>query len=180
MHGYYSSIDAGKGFMRIIGIDPGYAIVGFGIVESSGFNFEPIKFGVITTPAKIPIEDRLQMIYNDLSTLLELYKPEEMAIEELFFNTNITTGIPVAEARGVILLCAKMHGVPVYEYTPLQVKQAVVGYGRAEKHQVIAMTTSMLKLPKPPKPDDAADALAIAICHGNTGGSALKRFYNQN
>ncbi len=165
--------------MRIIGIDPGYAIVGFGIVESSGFNFETVNFGVITTPANIPIEDRLKMIFDDLNTLLDRYKPEEMAIEELFFNTNHTTGIPVAEARGVILLCAKLHGVPVYEYTPLQVKQAVVGYGRAEKQQVIAMTTSMLKLPKPPKPDDAADALAIAICHGNTGGSALRKYYNQ-
>ncbi len=165
--------------MRILGIDPGYAIVGFGIVESSGFNFDVVNFGVITTPANIPIEDRLLMIYNDLNTVIERYKPEEMAIEELFFNTNHTTGIPVAEARGVILLCAKMHGVPVFEYTPLQVKQAVVGYGRAEKQQVIAMTTSMLKLPSPPKPDDAADALAIAICHGNTGGSALRKYYNK-
>ncbi len=165
--------------MRILGIDPGYAIVGFGVVESSGFNFDVVNFGVITTPANIPIEDRLLMIFNDLNTVIERYKPEEMAIEELFFNTNHTTGIPVAEARGVILLCAKMHGIPVFEYTPLQVKQAVVGYGRAEKHQVIAMTTSMLKLPAPPKPDDAADALAIAICHGNTGGSALRKYYNK-
>ncbi len=165
--------------MRILGIDPGYAIVGFGVVESLGFDFEVVNFGVITTPANIPIEDRLLMIFNDLNTVIERYKPEEMAIEELFFNTNHTTGIPVAEARGVILLCAKMHGIPVYEYTPLQVKQAVVGYGRAEKQQVIAMTTSMLKLPSPPKPDDAADALAIAICHGNTGGSALRKYYNK-
>ncbi len=165
--------------MRILGIDPGYAIVGFGVVESAGFNFDVVNYGVITTPANIPIEDRLLMIFNDLNTVIERYKPEEMAIEELFFNTNHTTGIPVAEARGVILLCAKIHGVPVFEYTPLQVKQAVVGYGRAEKQQVISMTTSMLKLPVPPKPDDAADALAIAICHGNTGGSALRKYYNK-
>ena len=100
-------------------------------------------------------------------------------MEELFFNTNHTTGIPVAEARGVILLCLKQHNVPIYEYTPLQVKQAVVGYGRAEKHQVIALTTSLLQLPEPPKPDDAADALAIAICHANIGGSALAQYYNK-
>ncbi len=165
--------------MRIIGSDPGYAIVGFGIVECNGFDFKSLGYGVITTPAKIPIEDRLLMIYNDLCTVFDRYKPDELAIEELFFNTNLTTGIPVAEARGVILLAAKTHGIPIYEYTPLQVKQAVVGYGRAEKQQVISMTTSMLKLPKPPKPDDAADALAIAICHGNTGSSALRRFYNK-
>ena len=125
-----------------------------------------------------PIEERLEMIYNDLSALFDMYKPEALAVEELFFNTNLTTGIPVAEARGVILLAAKQRGIEVFEYTPLQVKQSVVGYGRAEKQQVIAMTTSILKLPKPPKPDDAADALAIAICHANTGGSGLSRFYN--
>ncbi len=164
--------------MRIIGIDPGYAIVGFGIVECKALDFRPVDFGVITTPAKIPIEERLNMIYNDLGALLDRFKPDAMAVEELFFNTNHTTGIPVAEARGVILLSAKQHGVEIFEYTPLQVKQSVVGYGRAEKHQVIAMTTSILKLPKPPKPDDAADALAIAVCHGNTGGSALRKYYN--
>ena len=132
----------------------------------------------ITTPAKIPIEDRLMSIYNEVSAIMEKYKPDVMAIEELFFNSNHTTAIPVAEARGVILLAARQHGIKQFEYTPLQVKSAVVGYGRAEKKQVIAMTTSLLGLPKPPKPDDAADALAIAICHGNTGESALARFYN--
>ena len=165
--------------MRILGIDPGYAIVGFGVIECEGMRYKPIAAGVITTPAKIPIEDRLLMIYDKLSALIKKYKPEAAAVEELFFNTNHTTGIPVAEARGVILLCLRQNGVPIYEYTPLQVKQAVVGYGRAEKQQVIAMTTSLLSLPAPPKPDDAADALAIAICHANIGGSGLARFYNK-
>lgn len=165
--------------MRILGIDPGYAIVGIGVIESMGIKYKPLACGVITTPAKIPIEDRLMMIYEKLTAVIQKYKPEAAAVEELFFNTNHTTGIPVAEARGVILLCLKQNGVPVFEYTPLQVKQAVVGYGRAEKQQVIAMTTSLLNLPEPPKPDDAADALAIAICHANIGGSGLAKFYNK-
>ena len=164
--------------MRILGIDPGYAIVGYGVVDLNRSRFTPVDYGVITTPAKIPIEDRLMSIYNEVSAIMEKYKPDVMAIEELFFNSNHTTAIPVAEARGVILLAARQHGIKQFEYTPLQVKSAVVGYGRAEKKQVIAMTTSLLGLPKPPKPDDAADALAIAICHGNTGESALARFYN--
>ncbi|MBQ9117232.1 MAG: crossover junction endodeoxyribonuclease RuvC [Clostridia bacterium] len=165
--------------MRILGIDPGYAIVGFGVIDSVGIKYKPVSGGVITTPAGIPIEDRLLMIYEKLTALVKKYKPEAAAVEELFFNTNHTTGIPVAEARGVILLCLKQNGIPVYEYTPLQVKQAVVGYGRAEKQQVIAMTTSLLSLSAPPKPDDAADALAIAICHANIGGSGLAQFYNK-
>ncbi len=165
--------------MRILGIDPGYAIVGFGVLDCEGISFKTVDFGVITTPAKIPIEDRLQMIYDELTVLIKRYRPEAIAVEELFFNSNHTTAIPVAEARGVILLCAKQNGVELFEYTPLQVKQAVVGYGRAEKNQVIAMTTALLKLPKPPRPDDAADALAIAICHGNIGGSALAKYYNK-
>ena len=164
--------------MRILGIDPGYAIVGYGVVDLVGSKFTPVDYGVITTPAKIPIEDRLCSIYDELSAIIEKYKPQSMAVEELFFNSNHTTAIPVAEARGVILLCAKQRGVRLFEYTPLQVKQAVVGYGRAEKKQVIAMTTALLGLPKPPKPDDAADALAIAICHGNTGESVLRGYYN--
>lgn len=165
--------------MRVLGIDPGYAIVGFGVIDSAGIKYKPVAGGVITTPAKIPIEDRLSMIYDKLSAIIKKYKPEAAAVEELFFNTNHTTAIPVAEARGIILLCLKQHGVPIYEYTPLQVKQAVVGYGRAEKQQVIAMTTSLLSLPEPPKPDDAADALAIAICHANIGGSGIAQFYNK-
>ena len=116
------------------------------------------------------------MIYDDICALMEKYKPDAMAIEELFFNTNRTTGITVAEARGIVLLAARQHGIPISEYTPLQVKQAVVGYGKAEKKQVIAMVTSLLKLPAPPKPDDTADALAIALCHGQNAASALTRY----
>jgi len=164
--------------MRILGIDPGYAIVGYGVVDLNRSKFTPVDYGVITTPAKIPIEDRLLSIYNEVGAIMDKYKPDAMAVEELFFNSNHTTAIPVAEARGIILLAAKQRGIRQFEYTPLQVKSAVVGYGRAEKNQVIAMTTSLLGLPRPPKPDDAADALAIAICHGNTGESALAKFYN--
>jgi len=164
--------------MRILGIDPGYAIVGYGVVDLNRSKFTPVDYGVITTPAKIPIEDRLLSIFNEVGAIMDKYKPDAMAVEELFFNSNHTTAIPVAEARGIILLAAKQRGIRQFEYTPLQVKSAVVGYGRAEKNQVIAMTTSLLGLPRPPKPDDAADALAIAICHGNTGESALAKFYN--
>ncbi|MBQ7333290.1 MAG: crossover junction endodeoxyribonuclease RuvC, partial [Clostridia bacterium] len=151
--------------MIILGIDPGFAIVGWSIIESERGNIRPIAFGAITTPAHTDIEARLLMIERDITAVIEKYKPDEMAIEELFFNTNITTGIAVAEARGVIICTAHRLGVEISEYTPLQVKQAVVGYGRAEKKQVIAMVTALLKLDKPPKPDDTADAVAIAICH---------------
>jgi crossover junction endodeoxyribonuclease RuvC len=159
--------------MIILGIDPGLAIVGWGIIESSGGNIRPIAYGAITTPAHTDVEARLLMIQNDLETIINKYKPDEMAVEELFFNTNITTAITVAEARGVIICTAHKLGVKISEYTPLQVKQAVVGYGKAEKHQVISMVTSLLKLPKPPKPDDTADAVAIAICHSQCRGSAM-------
>lgn len=165
--------------MRILGIDPGLAIVGWGVIEAVGGRFYPVACGSVTTPAHTPVEARLSMIYDDVTRLMDKYKPDEMAIEELFFNNNRTTGITVAEARGVVLLCARQHGLPIGEYTPMQVKQAVVGYGLAEKRQVIAMVTSLLKLPAPPKPDDTADALAIALCHGQNAASALKRFYNK-
>ena len=165
--------------MRILGIDPGFAIVGWGIIDSERGNLRPVAYGAITTPAHTPLESRLLTIQQDLEALIEKYKPDEMAIEELFFNTNITTGIAVAEARGVILCTAHRLGVKISEYTPLQVKQAVVGYGKAEKHQVIAMVTSILRLPKPPKPDDAADAVAIAICHAQSRGSAMGKYFNQ-
>ena len=165
--------------MIILGIDPGLAIVGWGVIESVRGNIRPIAYGAITTPAHTDIEARLLMIARDLETVIEKYKPDEMAIEELFFNTNITTGIAVAEARGVILCTAHRLGVKISEYTPLQVKQAVVGYGKAEKHQVIAMVTSILKLKSPPKPDDTADAVAIAICHSQCRGSAIGQYYNQ-
>lgn len=166
--------------MIILGIDPGYAIVGWGVVEYNGSKFKTLGYGAIETPAHTPTEDRLLMIYQGLEQIIKKYHPEQMAVEELFFNTNITTGIKVAEARGVILMCAKKLGISVFEYTPLQVKQAVAGYGRAEKKQVITMVTMMLGLQAPPKPDDTADALAIAVCHAHSGASRLAQYYNQN
>ena len=162
--------------MRILGIDPGLAIVGWGVIEAAGGRFAPVACGSITTPAHTDVDLRLSMIYDDVCRLMDKYQPEEMAIEELFFNNNRTTGITVAEARGVVLLAARQHGIKISEYTPPQVKQAVVGYGRAEKKQVIAMVTSLLKLPSPPKPDDTADALALALCHGQNAASALTRY----
>lgn len=165
--------------MFILGIDPGLAIVGWSILESDKGRVRPVAYGAITTPAHTDIEARLLMIQNDLASIIEKYSPEEMAVEELFFTNNITTGIAVAQARGVILCTAHKLGVKIFEYTPLQVKQAVVGYGRAEKRQVIAMVTSLLKLPKPPKPDDTADAVAIALCHAQSRGSAMSQYFNK-
>ena len=164
--------------MIILGIDPGFAIVGWGVIESDRGRVRPIAYGAIRTPAHTPIEARLLTIQNDLEEIIKKYKPDEMAVEELFFNTNITTAINVAEARGVIICTAHKLGVKISEYTPLQVKQAVVGYGKAEKEQVIAMVTSILKLKEPPKPDDTADAVAIAICHSNSRGSTLGKYFN--
>ena len=165
--------------MIILGIDPGFAIVGWGAVEYSGSHFKVLGYGAIETPAGMATEERLSMIFDGILGLIKTYKPDHMAVEELFFNTNITTGIRVAEARGVIITCAHKMGVKVFEYTPLQVKQSVVGYGRAEKKQVITMVTMLLGLGKPPKPDDTADALAIAICHAHSGQSKLAQYYNQ-
>ena len=164
--------------MIILGIDPGLATVGYGVIEYKNGAFRTIAFGAILTPAHTSIESRLLTIYNDLDEIIKKYKPDDVAIEELFFNNNSTTAIAVAEARGVILLCAHKNGVSVNEYTPLQVKQSVVGYGRAEKKQVITMVTMLLGLKEPPKPDDTADALAIAICHAHSGGSRLADYYN--
>lgn len=160
--------------MRILGIDPGYAIVGFGVVEYDGYKFTPVHFGAITTAAGTDFTLRLKTIYDDMNTVLDTFKPETMAIEKLFFNTNQKTGIDVAQARGVTVLAAANMGIPIFEYTPLQVKQSVVGYGRAEKNQVMEMTRRILGLAEVPKPDDTADALAIAICHGHAHGSAVK------
>ena len=167
----------GEYAVRILGIDPGIAIVGWGVLDYASFKFRPVAYDSITTKAGLPVEERLSQIYTQLSEIIEKYKPEAMAVEELFWNTNQKTGIVVAEARGVILLCARRHGIPIFEYTPLQVKQAVVGYGRAEKKQVITMVTTLLGLPKPPKPDDTADALALAMCHGHVGASVLSKYY---
>lgn len=154
--------------MRILGIDPGYAIVGFGVVDYAGANFAPIEYGAILTQAHTPFPQRLCDIDTDIQEILNRYQPDCMAVEQLFFRNNRTTGIDVAQARGVLILAAAKRKIPVYEYTPMQVKQAVVGYGKAEKKQVMEMTRRILKLEQIPKPDDAADALAIAICHGHS------------
>ena len=159
--------------MVILGIDPGYATIGYGAIETVRGTHKMLTYGAITTKPNVPMERRLFEIFKDMRTLLDTVKPDAVAIEELFFNTNITTGIQVAQARGVILLACAERGTPIYEYTPLQVKQAVVGYGRAEKRQVMELTKMMLNLKQVPKPDDAADALAIALCHGATAGSLL-------
>lgn len=164
--------------MVILGIDPGYAIVGWGVVEYSHSKFRVLGYGAITTEAKTPFPERLQIIYNDMCYLFDKYKPEAMSMEKLFYNSNQKTVIDVAQARGVITLAAQMYGKDIFEYTPLQVKQSVTGYGRAEKKQVMEMTKSILGLKEVPKPDDTADALAMAICHGHVSGSAINRLKN--
>ena len=159
--------------MRIIGIDPGYAIVGVGVVDYIKNKFYPVKFGAVDTPAGTPFNDRLRIIYDTVAEVIAETKPRCMSIEKLYFNSNQKTAIEVAEARGVILLAAKQNNLPICEYTPLQVKQAVTGYGRAEKRQMMELTRILLGLDKCPKPDDTADALAMAICHAHTAGSLL-------
>ena len=161
--------------MRILGIDPGVAIVGFGLIESERGSVRMLQYGAVTTPAGLPLATRLVQIENDMTELIRQLKPDEIAIEELFFSKNITTGIAVVHGRGVILCTAERLGVPIYEYTPMQVKQAVVGYGLADKKQVMDMTKRLLKLKAVPRPDDAADALAIAICHARSATSLLRR-----
>lgn len=163
--------------MTILGIDPGYAIVGFGVLETQRGTNVLHRCGVITTPAGLPMPKRLLQIGEDLETLIHQFQPDELAVEELFFNTNVTTAIGVSQARGVILYTAEKLGVPVYEYTPLQVKQAVAGYGRAEKRQVMEMTKRLLRLAEVPKPDDAADAVAIALCHARSATSKLSPYW---
>ena len=159
--------------MRILGIDPGVATIGFGLVEAERANVRLLRYGVITTPAGLRLSARLHQISQDMCELLAQFKPDEMAVEELFFSKNITTGIAVAHGRGVLLLEAERAGVPAYEYTPMQVKQAVAGYGGADKRQVMLMTQRLLKMKEVPRPDDAADALAIAICHSRSATSLL-------
>ena len=144
--------------MRILGIDPGIAIVGFGLIESNRGSVRMLQYGAVTTEAGLPLATRLVQIENDMTALIAQLKPDEIAVEELFFSKNITTGIAVAHGRGVILCTVERLGVPIFEYTPMQVKQAVAGYGLADK-----------------KPDDAADALAIAICHARSATSLLRR-----
>lgn len=154
--------------MRILGIDPGIAIVGTGIVDKIGNKYVPVYYDSIITKAHTPLEERIEIVYNKTVELIKLYKPDAMAVEELFFNNNAKTAFSVGQSRGVILLAAKQNGVPFYEYTPLQAKQALTGYGRADKKQMQQMVKSFLGLSEVPKPDDTADALAIAICHGNS------------
>ena len=161
--------------MRILGIDPGVAIVGFGLIESGPGVQRMLQYGVITTPAGQPLAARLAQIRRDMTELIETLAPDEISIEELFFSKNITTGIAVAHARGVILCAAEERAIPIYEYTPMQIKQAVVGYGLADKKQVMDMTHRILKLKAVPRPDDAADALAIALCHARSATSLLRR-----
>ena len=165
--------------MVILGIDPGLAIVGWGVLDYDKNRFRPLAYGSINTPAGMETAERLACIHHDLSAIIDHYRPTEMAVEELFFTKNITTGIRVAEARGVILMTGREKGLTLAEYTPMQVKQAVVGYGGADKRQVISMVTRILNLPEPPKPDDTADALAIAICHAHSGCSRLGGYYNK-
>ena len=161
--------------MIFLGIDPGYATTGFGLISSERGSYGLLQYGTITTPAELPFSQRLNMLYEDMTRLLEVTKPDAVAVEELFWGHNITTGIGVSHGRGVILLAIERAGLPVYEYTPMQVKQAVVGYGKAEKHQVMDMTRRFLKMEKMPRPDDAADAIAIALCHARSATSLMNK-----
>ena len=159
--------------MRILGIDPGYGITGFGLIDAQRSQYRLLRCGAITTPANTDFSWRLEVIYNDMTELLRVTQPDVVAIEELFFGQNVTTGIGVAQSRGVILLAIQQAGLKVHSYKPMQVKQAVVGYGNATKHQVQDMTKRLLHLNTMPKPDDAADAIAIALCHARSSTSLL-------
>ena len=165
--------------MRILGIDPGYGITGFGLIEAQRGQSQLLRCGAITTPAGMDFSARLEIIYEDMRKLLEVAKPDVVAIEELFFGQNVTTGIGVAQSRGVILLAIRQAGLQAYSYKPAQVKQAVVGYGNATKHQVMDMTKRLLHLQQLPKPDDAADAIAIALCHARSFTSLLSQLQNR-
>lgn len=160
--------------MRILGIDPGYAIVGFGVVDYDGVRFRAVEYGSILTEAHVPFDKRLCSIDEDMQEVLRRFQPDCMAIERLYFTTNQKTAIDVAQARGILVLAAAKKQLPVFEYTPLQVKQSVVGYGKAEKRQVMDMTRRILNLEQIPRPDDAADALAIAICHGHASRGLMQ------
>ena len=160
--------------MIILGIDPGFAITGYSIIEYKGNHFRLINSGAILTKAGESFPDRLVKIYDDMETIIDTYKPDAISIEELFFNTNTTTAINVAQARGVVLVIARKKGVPTYEYTPLQIKQAVVGYGRADKIQVQRMVKTILAVDNLPKLDDTTDSMAAAICHAHSAKFAQK------
>ena len=163
--------------MIILGIDPGVATIGFGVIRAERGKNTLLRYGVITTPPGIPLSSRLLQIDRDMEELIHTFQPDEMAVEELFFSKNITTGIAVAHGRGVLLCAAEKCGIPLYEYTPSQVKLAVTGYGKAEKRQVMDMTRRLLKLRSVPRPDDAADALALALCHARTSTSRLPQLH---
>lgn len=158
--------------MRILGIDPGYAILGYGVVDMRGNHFIPVGYGAITTDKDMPMPDRLKHLYTQLMEIIHEYQPETASIEQLFFNTNTTTAILVGQARGVAILACANSGLEIAEYTPLQIKQGLIGYGRADKKQIQFMVKTILNLKEAPKPDDTADALAAAICHGHAAGSA--------
>lgn len=159
--------------MRILGIDPGLATVGFGVVDYAKNTFKPVEYGAVLTPAGTKTELRLAEIYDNICELLDAFHPQAVSIEKLYFNTNEKTAVNVCQARGVILLACTKKGVPIYEYTPLQIKQSVTGYGRADKKQIMYMVTKLLSLKKEPHPDDTADALAAAICHAYSSESML-------
>lgn len=161
--------------MKILGIDPGYAIVGYGVVNFENSRYKTLEYGAITTPAEMDFNRRLKIVYDSVYSIIQKNKPEALSIEKLYFHTNQKTAIGVAEARGVILLAAVNSAVEIFEYTPLQVKTTVTGYGRAQKQQVMEMTRRLLGLKEVPKPDDTADALAIAICHGQAAGTQLRK-----
>ena len=163
----YTKLLGGMTTLIILGIDPGIAIVGYGIIEYKNSKFRVIDYGAVTTPAHMDTLKRLELVYKGIDMLIKNYNIDEVGIEELFFNKNVKTAITVAQARGVTMLACAHNGKTVYEYTPLQVKQGVVGYGRAQKAQVQQMVTSFLNLKQVPKPDDVADALAVAICHAH-------------
>jgi len=159
--------------MIILGIDPGTATTGYGVVKKDGSELKSVDFGCISTPAKIPLAERLEMIEKELSEVIEKYRPDQMAVEKIFFSSNSKTAIAVGHARGVILLTARKKRLEVFEYTPLEVKIALTGYGRADKNQIQQMVKSLLGLPETPKPDDAADALAVAVCRAHTRKNCL-------
>lgn len=165
--------------MKILGIDPGYATTGFGLISAERGEFQLLQYGVITTPKELPFPQRLAILHADMAELIRVTQPDAVAVEELFWGHNITTGIGVSHGRGVILLALEQAGIPIFEYTPMQVKQAVVGYGKAEKHQVMDMTRRLLHMQQVARPDDAADAIAIALCHGRANSSLLAKLNNE-
>lgn len=160
--------------MRILGIDPGYAILGYGVIDMKGNHFDLCGYGAVTTDSSMDMPDRLKHLYTQIMEIIREYEPDVASIEELFFNTNSKTAILVGQARGVAILACANSGLELKEYTPLQIKQGLVGYGRAEKKQIQAMVKTILNLSEIPKPDDAADALAAAICHGHSAGHLNK------